>query len=605
MTAAAVGLGVVAIAAGSTTGARAAGPSYTLNVVGSFGGEPSINSDSNGVLYDSSPSGSPPLLYRSTNAGSTWTQMTPGDTTSSDTCLATDQSNALYWCNLNLLTSGGSMTPTQGDVWKSTIPTTCTTSCNWQHGVGTLPSNTCGTSCSPFGVDRQWTAASIIPPATDTAHAEVVFMYHDIEGPSQIWVNISHDGGATFGAPQEVLAGPAITPGAVTGTLVAQGYTFCNTIPSGVSIVPNGKPHAGRIIVGWMAADLAQNATGCNVSMDQAFHTLWVSYSDDNGTTWTPQQAMDIGVGHDASTPFAGFNTDNQGNPYFAFASPVPGLNTSGATCGADTAAGTLQTDSACAYHMWVTWSNDQGATWNPGGGPSGLVAGSAGAAYEVDSGNQVQTDVFPTIAAGDPGKVDVSWLNTTSNYPTNNVGKFEPLGCDSGDNATNTTNPLYPPRCHWNVFAGQSLNLTATPASATWTTSQLTSVPMHYGDICNLGIACVQTTEPITNTVPRDPRNLLDFNQATIDQTTGCVHYSYADDNAGSQYGDPTNPSPYGQHLVSANQVDGPSVIGTSLCSLATVTPEAPLTALLSIAGAGIAVALGVRSRRRKLTVA
>ena len=27
---------------------------------------------------------------------------------------------------------------------------------------------------------------------------------------------------------------PAIKPGAVAGTLVAQGYTFCNTVPAGV-----------------------------------------------------------------------------------------------------------------------------------------------------------------------------------------------------------------------------------------------------------------------------------------------------------------------------------------------------------------------------------
>ena len=65
---------------------------------------------------------------------------------------------------------------------------------------------------------------------------------------------ISRDGGATFGAPQEVLAAPAVTPGTVEGTVVAEGYTLCNTVPAGVGIVPPGKPHAGRIIVGWIAA---------------------------------------------------------------------------------------------------------------------------------------------------------------------------------------------------------------------------------------------------------------------------------------------------------------------------------------------------------------
>ena len=121
---------------------------------------------------------------------------------------------------------------------------------------------------------RDWVAASILPPATQTSQAEVVLMYHDFYGPSQIWVNISHDGGATFGPPQEVLATPAVRPGAVAGTLVAQGYTFCNTVPAGVGIAPPGTAHAGRIYVAWIAADLAQNASGCNVTMLQAFGEL-------------------------------------------------------------------------------------------------------------------------------------------------------------------------------------------------------------------------------------------------------------------------------------------------------------------------------------------
>src|SRR5947209_1736611 len=115
-----------------------------------------------------------------------------------------------------------------------------------RSGAAAIPQ--CGTSCSPFGVDRDWVAASI-PAGGTTRTAEVVLMYHDFYGPSQIWVNISHDGGATFGAPQEVLTSPAVTPGAVTGTLVAQGYTFCNTVPAGVQIVRPGLPNAGRIFV--------------------------------------------------------------------------------------------------------------------------------------------------------------------------------------------------------------------------------------------------------------------------------------------------------------------------------------------------------------------
>ena len=499
----------------SARAAAGSGLAFSTVNVGAFGGEPSITSDSKGVLYDSTPSGLPsgplagdPPIYRSTNHGASWTLIQPADTSSGDDCLATDQARSLYWCNLASMTA--STLPLQADVWKSAVATTCTTSCGWQHGQGVLGSTQCGTSCSPFGVDRQWVAASI-PAGGTTKTAEVVLMYHDFFGPSQIWVNISKDGGKTFGAPQDVLASSSV-PGAVE----AQGYSMCNTVPAGVRIVPPGLPHAGRIYVAWIAADLAQNATGCNITMAQSFHTLWVAYSDDGGASWTAQQAFDAGIGHDTSTPFVAFTLDNQGNPYFAFASPGPADNP--AVCAAESAAGTLQSDPACAYHMWVVWSSDGGTTWDGGGG---LIPGSAAAAYEVDS-SSAGTDVFPTIAAGRPGQVDVGWLHTREIEPTDAAGKFLPGGC-AGPGPGNGNPPTYPPACDWNLAAAQSVSLTQSPPKATFTTTQVATTPVHVGDICNLGIFCVD---------PNSNRNLLDFNSETIDPTTGCAHIAFADDN-------------------------------------------------------------------------
>src|ERR1700730_15224519 len=263
----AVLMAVVAWGLGAQNGALAANtPAYTLANVGAYGGEPSIVSDGLGELYDTTPSVGT-IFYRSSNRGLPRTQGQTADPSSGDDCLATDQSNAVYLCNL---AGSQGAAPLQADSWKSLNQGTI-----WTHGAGAIPQ--CATSCSAFGVDRDWEAASI-PAGGTTSSAEVVLMYHDFYGPSQIWVNISHAGGATFGAPQEVLAGPAITPGAIAGTVVAQGYTLCNTVPAGVGIAPNGTPHGGRIYVAWIAADLAQNATGCNVSMLQSFHTFWVSY---------------------------------------------------------------------------------------------------------------------------------------------------------------------------------------------------------------------------------------------------------------------------------------------------------------------------------------
>ena len=499
------GLGLVAAASlGVQTGGLAASsPGYSLANVGPYGGEPSIVSDSAGQLYDTTPSGGT-LTYTSTDRGKTWRAVTTADPNSGDDCLATDQANAVYLCNL---AGSEGVAPLQADVWKSVNQ-----GASWTHGEGAVPQ--CGTSCSPFGVDRDWVAASILS-GKSTSRAEVVLMYHDFYGPSQIWVNISHDGGATFGPPQEVLASPAVTPGAVAGTLVAQGYTFCNTVPAGVGTAPPGTPHAGRIFVAWIAADLAQNATGCNVSMLQSFHTLWISYSDDHGLTWTPQQAFDAGFGHDSSTPFVGFTLDRAGNPYLGF---TINLNSNPATCSAESTAGTVQSDTSCEYDMYVVWSSDGGATWDGGGG---LVPGSAASAFRVNPVSERGTHFFPAIAAGDPGKVDVAYLRTSTILPTDPFGKADPGGC-AGPGPANGNPTTYPPACSWNLHAAQSLNLNLGPSRATWTTTQVTTTPMHVGDICNLGIFCL---------APSSNRNLLDFIMETLDQK-GCAHIVYADDN-------------------------------------------------------------------------
>ena len=516
-----------AIAATVTAGANGKptpAPGYKLADVGAFGGEPTIAVNSKGELYDTTPSGGT-LLYKSTNHGTSWTQATTADPSSGDDCVFTDESDAVYECNLAGSQSTG---PLQADVWKSLDDGQ-----TWMYGDNAadivLGSNVCGTSCSPFGVDRQWGAA-YIPPGGTTDTATVVLAYHDFFGPSQIWVNISHNGGSTFGDPIDVMAN--LTAAGADQGIVALANSACNTVPTAAAIARSG-PHPGRIYVAWIASDPESLATGCNVTMAQAFHNLFVAWSDDGGKTWTPQLAYDAGVGHDTSTPFASFTLDNQGNPYYAFTTSAPGGNP--ATCGAESTAGTVQSDPSCAYHMWVVWSNDGGSTWDGGGG---TIAGSAAVAYEVDASSAPQTDVFPTIAAGDPGKVDVAWLRTNEIEPTDPLGKFDPGGCAGPGNG----NPsVYPPACSWNVYGGQSLNLTAAPAQAVWTTGAITTTPMHVGDICNLGIFCVD---------PNSNRNLLDFITETVDPTTGFAHIAYADDNQVNK-------------LRVANQVSGPRILG------------------------------------------
>ena len=477
-----VGIAAVVVAAfGLSPGALAATapPGYSVADVGAYGGEPSIASDHSGRLYDTTPSGGT-ITYTSTNHGASWSQVSTADPASGDDCLATDQANSVYLCNL-----AGSVetAPLQADVWKSTDHGQ-----SWTRGQIAGTGSVCGTSCSPFGVDRDWVAASIPPPFSDTGHAEVVLMYHDFFGPSEIWTNISHDGGATFGPPAPVLA-TAVNGNPATAVVVG-AETFCNTVPAGVAIAPPGTPHAGRIFVAWIAADPVQNATGCNVTMLQSFHNFFVSYSDDNGLTWTAQQAFDAGAGHDASTPFVSFTIDNQGNPYFGFTINLQSDQTCATLSGA-----ALQAATKCEYDAYMLWSSDGGSTWDGGGG---LLPGSAATAYRVSPVGETGTHQFPTISAGDPGKATVSYLRTPFIEPTDSLGKFLPGGCAGSATAPYAVGP-----CPWNLYASQSVNLNQGPSGASWSETQITTTPTHVGDICNLGIFC---TPGVSN------RHLIDF---------------------------------------------------------------------------------------------
>jgi hypothetical protein len=258
----------------------------------------------------------------------------------------------------------------------------------------------------------------------------------------------------------------------------------------------------------------------------------------------------------------------------------LPPTGDNPATCSAESTAGSVQGDPSCDFHMWVVACQPGGIALSGvtcGDGAGLTIPGSASAAHEVDASmTTAGTDVFPTIAAGDPGKVDVGWLNTNEIVPTDSAGKFLPGGCGGPPPST------FPPVCSWNLFAGQSLDLNLASAAGTWSTSQLSSV-MHVGDICNLGIACVS---------PASNRDLLDFNQEAVDPTTGCAHIGYADEQISA--------------LRVANQVTGPSIIGTGSCtSLVANTPEAPWASVLLPAGvAVIGLAAILRRRRRNNTL-
>jgi hypothetical protein len=385
-----------------------------------------------------------------------------------------DSSGAVYQSNLN----GISISPNalQGVVFKSKD-----LGDHWTQGGGFLVGT--NSTNNPFLVDRQW-ADSYIPPGKTTDQALVYFTYHDW-GPNQIWVNVSTDGGKTFGPPNDVINSPD-----------AQVASLCDTIPGGVKVVQSG-PLAGRVYVAWLGGSVATNAaTGCNATQLNTFNTIWIAWSDDQGATWTDHLVFDGGIGHDASGLFADLTLDDQGNPYVGF---VDNLGTE--------------------WDMYVMASFDNGTTWN------GKSDGT-GAPYKVNS--DTGTHFFPSIAVGDPGKVDVAYIGTDLVIPTTAYGKPLPGGGEGGV---------------WYLYVAQSLNLTS--GNPTWSVVRPTDTPIHIGDVCTLGIFCIDDTTGIglvgTN------RSLLDFIDISVDQG-GLAHAAYTDDNASAG-------------IWSANQTTGQSV--------------------------------------------
>ncbi len=542
--------GLICSVLASPLGAKAVTPpAYSINTIASYGGEPSITSDSNGVLYADTPSLGLQMYY-SLNHGTNWiASATDPDPSSGDNCLATDQSTAVYQCNLF---GSPELGPLQADVWKTTDKGT-----TWLYGnnVTLGGQNVCGTSCNPFMVDRQWVDATTQSTmATGQTGSFAAISYHDFFVQSHIYINMSKDGGANYSPAEDIIAN--LNPGTTAAQVIAD--SSCSTVPAATKIAKGG-PHPGRVWVAWIAADVTSAGTGCNFTQAQAFHNLIAAYADPpftfttgTGATpptvkWTAVLAKDIGLFHDSSTPFVGFTLDSQGNPYFGYAANA---NSDPTVCSVPLNPQTAQ----CEYDMWVTWSPDNGTTWSN--------------ALKVNS--TTGTHFFPAIAAQDPGQVWVSYLRTPSVIPTDANGKEHPGSCIPPAASTCTFTGL------WNLWGAQSTDLltgnTLNP-SPTWAATQITTQPMHQGDICNLGIACVPG---VSN------RNLLDFISETVDPL-GCAHIAYPDDKTANL-------------TQSANQTSG-CVAST----LAANVPESPASLLFIPAAAGLVAAAGIMVRRRR----
>lgn len=302
-------------------------------------------------------------------------------------------------------------------------------------------------SCQPCQVDRPWVAAYTPAADRDTADATkhtMLYMEHHDFCASNVWMNSSSDGGATWNTVP-VNAEQIGSAGQLT--------SLCNSIPGGVAVAQGGA-HAGRVFAVWSTSDPAINATtGCNYSQFQPFDHIFVSYSDDNGSTWTSRDVYDdpcdpnppappaslgptspVGTCQDVSELFDAVASDDAGNVYISYT--ARNVN-----------------DANPEYDTYVASSSDGGDTWT---------------SHNASSG--VGTHYAPWIAAGGSGGIDVVYYSTPY---VEGVGNF---------NKPATA----PSSAVWDVYMAQSLD-----GGRTWTNSRVSNHSVYFGDFCTTGISC------------------------------------------------------------------------------------------------------------------
>lgn len=294
--------------------------------------------------------------------------------------------------------------------------------------------------CMPAQIDRPWLASYTPPQYRGTAqaadHTSLYYEYHDF-GASNIWVNVSTDGGQSWSQP--INAVQPGSPQALTST--------CNTIPGGIAVDQNGA-HRGRIYAVWSTSDLHENIVqGCNYTQGEAFDHIFLSYSDDGGQTWTsttvfndpcdpnpPAPPSNPSDCQDVSELFTSIAVDDAGNVYVAYidrdvSKPTP------------------------EYDAYVATSTDGAKTFT-----AHRASGDTGTHYE------------PWVAAAGDGGVDLVYYDTPYVEGTGALNK--PAGA--------------PPTAVWTVQMSQSLD-----GGNTWTQSPVSDHPIYFGDICTTGIFC------------------------------------------------------------------------------------------------------------------
>jgi hypothetical protein len=426
-------------------------------------GEPSIAIDSQDRIYVSAPFGfstTASYVWRSTDHGESF-HLVPGNVSpygkpnvtcvgGGDSGLAVDTANRLYFVDLQGLTDvSNSVSSDQGASWLST--------CN---------------AANATGVDRPWIVAFGDPQnggalyqtvdqtgqcigACDQSLGEV--------GSNVVEITRSQDGVTFTPLPAQQIEPDGIVSGIVTDS--AGGVYIAHTgLVDGSGKIVGGSDANGNdnavVVVRFPHGYSSTTATPLSgqtlCQMQPSTCTTSVAYRaalDSSGNST-------VTVGQDF-TPIA---IDRGGNLYLTWSQA--------AVDGTGNVSGSSQ--------IYMAVSTDHGAHW--------------GVPVQVSAATpSLQTNLFPWIAAGDPGRVDIVW------YGTSTLGSCPNQPCGSGAI-----------QAHWLVMMAQSLNAIVNGSpnpTPSFTTTQVSEISNHYGAICTMGIGCTTGGD----------RGLLDFLSVTV----------------------------------------------------------------------------------------
>jgi hypothetical protein len=247
--------------------------------------------------------------------------------------------------------------------------------------------------------------------------------YRQAPGTGDLFFVKSTDAGKTFGAPVLVRSGDS-----TEGNLVVDPYNgnlYTTTIPT---------------------------ATPTNINLLK---------STDGGATWTETTAYAGPAGTNPGHKFTILAVDRGGNIHLVFS----------------------RSNADGSYHVYLTSSADQGASWL--------------APVQVDSGTGNSTfSVMPWVSAGSPGVVDITWIGST------------------------TSPNIFPSA--WYVFFAQTTNALST--APTFNQVQVLSKSIHDQDICFNGSGCASNPR-----MSPGNRDLLEYYTMTIDPD-GNANIAYPD---------------------------------------------------------------------------